>query len=198
MSRGNSNKTKTAPKTSAPRGKQANGSKTTSKRSASSASKRQNKQTKPAAATPATGKKARKNVSQTIPNGRTLQTRDEYLEGAENYKKPGKEGAGNYRKLAIVDSNRKGELAVTKLTTSKKGTPLPNYKEGKSKYRPYIETKDDEGNPIKIGRKFIENSPSKDLSTHDVNLIKKHAIKETSRSLSKENRKKLRELKGRK
>ncbi len=65
----------------------------------------------------------RKNVSQTIPNGRTLQTRDEFFEGKADYRKPGYEDKGHYRKVVVVDSNRKNELAVVKLTTSKKGKP---------------------------------------------------------------------------
>ena len=140
---------------------------------------------KPAAKTNAAGKNSKrlklprknKNVSQNIPNGRVLQTRDEFFEKQGSYKKPDYENKGNYRGAVVVDSNRKNELAVVKLTTSKKGTVLKEYKKGKSKYRPFIETKDDEGNAIKIGRKFISKKPQDDLSLHDVNRIKKDAIK---------------------
>lgn len=62
----------------------------------------------------------RKNVSQKIPNGRTLQTRDEHFEGQKNYRKPGYENKGDYRRVVVIDSNRDDELAVIKLTTSKK------------------------------------------------------------------------------
>ena len=71
MSRGQKSKRRTAPKTSAPRGKQANGSKKTSNRSASSAGKRQNKQTKPAAAKPATGKEKTVLISQIVAKDET-------------------------------------------------------------------------------------------------------------------------------
>ena len=64
-------------------------------------------------------KPKRTNVSQKIPNGRTLQTRDEFFEGQEKYRKPGYENKGLYRKVVVVDSNRADELAVVKLTTSK-------------------------------------------------------------------------------
>ena len=97
-----------------------------------------------------------------------------------------------YRKVVVVDSNRADELAVVKLTTSKQGTALPDYQQGKSKYRPFVATKDDENKPIKVGKKFLPNKPQKDVSQKDVNQIKKDSIKR------KDNRNKLRELKGRK
>lgn len=137
-------------------------------------------------------KSQRKNVSQKIPNGRTLQTRDEFFEGQEKYRKPGYENKGLYRKVVVVDSNRADELAVVKLTTSKQGTALPDYQQGKSKYRPFVATKDDENKPIKVGKKFLPNKQQKDVSQKDVNQIKKDSIKR------KDNRNKLRELKGRK
>jgi len=105
-------------------------------------------------------KKSDKNVSKRIPNGRTLQTRDEYFEGAQNYRKEGYEKKGLYRTVVVVDSNRKDDLAVITLTTSNKGVEVPGRK--KSKYRPFVETRDDEGNPIKTGKKFKENKPKKD------------------------------------
>ena len=132
-------------------------------------------------------KSQRKNISQKIPNGRTLQTRDEFFEGQEKYRKPGYENKGLYRKVVVVDSNRADELAVVKLTTSKQGTALPDYQQGKSKYRPFVATKDDENKPIKVGKKFLPNKQQKDVSQ-----IKKDSIKR------KDNRNKLRELKGRK
>ena len=137
-------------------------------------------------------KSQRKNISQKIPNGRTLQTRDEFFEGQEKYRKPGYENKGLYRKVVVVDSNRADELAVVKLTTSKQGTALPDYQQGKSKYRPFVATKDDENKPIKVGKKFLPNKQQKDVSQKDVNQIKKDSIKR------KDNRNKLRELKGRK
>ena len=137
-------------------------------------------------------KSQRKNVSQKIPNGRTLQTRDEFFEGQEKYRKPGYENKGLYRKVVVVDSNRADELAVVKLTTSKQGTALPDYQQGKSKYRPFVATKDDENKPIKVRKKFLPNKQQEDVSQKDVNQIKKDSIKR------KDNRNKLRELKGRK
>jgi hypothetical protein len=139
-------------------------------------------------------KKKRKNVSKKVPLGRILKTRDEYLEGGKGYQKPGYENGkgGNYRKTVVVDSNRKVELAVVKLTKSKKGTPLPKYKNGKSKYRSYIYTSDENDQPIKTGKKFIPAGKKDNMSKKDVNKIKKDCVRH------EDNRDKLRKLKGRK
>ena len=60
----------------------------------------------------------------------------------------------------------------------------------------YVETKDDEGMPIHIGTKVIENSARKDLSKRVVAEIKKRAFRKSRQALEK--RKKVRLLKGRK
>lgn len=161
-------KTKTAPKSSAPK------SKVQTKKPPMKATKN-------------------KNVSQRYPNGRTLQTRDEYFYGAEDYKKPGYEEKGLYRKAVIVDSNRNHDLAIVKLTTSKKGKSIPGQE--KSKYRPFVETLDEKGAPIKIGKKFKENPPQKDLSPQAVAKIKKDVFKDSNNALK--NREKVRKMKGR-
>lgn len=139
----------------------------------------------------------RKNVSQNVPNGRTLQTRDEYLgEENKNYKKPGYENKGLYRKITVVDSNRNDELVVIKLTTSDKGIQIEGYKTGKSKFRPYIIVEDDSGNPIKIKPgKFKENPPGADVPKNEINKMKKEAFKMCKQR--GENTQKVRELKGR-
>ena len=138
-----------------------------------------------------------KNVSKIIPYGRTLQTRDEYLEGGNNYIKPGYEMKGHYRRVVVVDTNRNNELAVEKLY-GHNGKELPGYKNGKSRYKDFIVTKDNEGNPIKIGNKFIENAPKQDVSKKDVNKIKKDALVNASYRVKKSNRNKVRKLKNRK
>ncbi len=139
----------------------------------------------------------RKNVSQTIPNGRTLQTRDEYI-GEENkkYRKPGYGKKGNYRKVVVVDSNRNDEIAVVKLTTSDRAIPIKGYKNGKSKFKPFVETKDSDGQPIKIGRKFKENSQSADVPNEEITKIKKRCFKESKNS--EQNREIVHKMKGRK
>ena len=142
-------------------------------------------------------KKLRKNVSQKIPNGRTLQTRDEFLASGKGYKKPGYENKGYYRKVVVVDSNRDNELAVVKLTTKGKHK-LRNYKQGKSSYKAFIETKDDKNNPIVLGKKFRENSKKYDVSFSDVTEIKKSSLVKSSRKTKEVNKTRLRKLKSRK
>ena len=134
------------------------------------------------------GKK--KNRSKTVKNGTILQTRDEYLHGQKNYRKAGWENKGNYRKVTVVDSNRNDELAVVKLY-SKSGAELPS---GKSNYKPFVETLDDDNRRIKIGKKFIPNG--KRLSKQDVAVIKKDCF--TNPKYRHKNKKKVRRIKSRK
>ena len=129
--------------------------------------------------------------------GRTLQTRDNFLEDGKGYNKPGYENKGHYRRVAVVDTNKKNELAVTKLY-GHSGTPLPNYEKGKSRYKNYILTKDDSGKPIKVGKKFKLNSKNKNLTKKDINTIKKDALVNSPKSIRQLNKTKLRKLKGRK
>ena len=135
-------------------------------------------------------KKASKNVSKKVRNGLILQTRDEYFVGMENYRKLGYENKGNYRKAVVVDSNKKDELAVVKLTT-KKGYRLND----KSRYRPYIQVKDNTQSAIKVGKKFIPTN--KTINRYKVNKIKINCLKNTSKDVNDNNRNKLRELKSR-
>ena len=116
-----------------------------------------------------------------------MQTRDEFFEGAQGYTKPGYQNKGYYRKVVVVDSNRNDELAVVKSTTSANSSTTSKHW---FKYKPFIETLDDTGNPIKIGKKFKRNSNKKRLSKKDVNNIKRKSVK------FKKNRNKLRTLKG--
>ena len=135
------------------------------------------------------GKKKNRNISKNIPNGTILHTRDEYIFGSKNYRKPGYAGKGNYRKVAVVDSNRHDDLAVVKLTT--KGKYLPGEK---STYKPFVETMDDNGKPIRVGSKFISRGAK--LSSKAVTVIKKDSFK--GAKTRKSNRRKVRAMKGRK
>ena len=135
------------------------------------------------------GNKKNRNISQNIQNGTILHTRDEYIYGSENYRKPGYANKGNYRKVGVVDSNKNNHLAVVKLTT--KGKQLPGEK---TTYKPFVETLDDEGKPIKIGPKFISRGAK--LSKQAVSTIKKDSFKDSK--TSKTNRRKVRVMKGRK
>ena len=131
----------------------------------------------------------RKNVSQTIPNGTILQTRDEYLHEQGNYRKPGYESKGNYRTVVVIDSNRKNHLAIVKLH-SQSGKELPSKK---SYYKPFVETLDDKGNRITVSGKFIINGQK--LSNKDVIAIKSDSFK--SPKVRHKNKKKVRKLKNR-
>lgn len=144
-----------------------------------------------------------KNISKKVPNGRTLQTRDEYLGSGKGKKdiKPDHPNPNDlYRRVGVVDSNNQNELAIIKLGTKGRHS-LEDYLTGKSKYNAYIEIEDNEGNRIKIdGIKFIENSNKRDISKKDVTRMKKNALKskETSSRLRKENKQTLHKLKNRK
>lgn len=135
------------------------------------------------------GNKKNRNISKSIPNGTVLHTRDEYIKGSENYRKPGCQNKGNYRKVAVVDSNRHDDLAVVKLTT--KGKPLPKEK---ATYKAFVETLDDKGKPIRIGPKFISRGAK--ISKQAISIIKKDSFKDSK--TRKSNRRKVRDMKGRK
>ena len=134
-------------------------------------------------------KKKNKNISKIVPNGTILHTRDEYIFGSKSYRKPGYANKGNYRKVGVIDSNKNDDLAVVKLTT--KGKTLPGEK---STYKPFVETLDDNGNPIRIGPKFISRGAK--LSKKSVSVIKKDSFKDSK--TRKINRRKVRDMKGRK
>ena len=136
--------------------------------------------------------KKSKNVSKTVHSGTILRTRDEYFEGSKNYRKPGYEKAGHYRATAVVESNRHDELAVVKLTTSAKAKKIA----GKSGFRAYIETTDDNGKAIRISGKFIPDKRGKTLTKKQINEIKKDCI--TDPKTGRKNRGRLKKLKGRK
>ena len=135
------------------------------------------------------GKKINRNVSKKIPNGTILHTRDEFLYGSKTYRKPGYKNKGNYRKVSVVDSNRNDDLAIVKLTT--RGKTIPGEK---STYKPFVETLDDDGKPIRIGSKFISRGAK--ISVQAVSVIKKDSFKDSK--ARKVNRRKVRDMKGRK
>ena len=132
----------------------------------------------------------KKNISSRVPNGTRLQTRDDYLKDGINTKA----SRGNYRPVVVIDSNKKDELAVIKVTHSSKRKKINGF-DGNSGIRLYIHIEDDEGNPIKVGRKFIKKGAG--IGKKEANKIKKKAIKRAHPKIKKDNREKLRKLKGR-
>ena len=118
-----------------------------------------------------------------------LQTRDEFLHGQGSYRKPGYLKKGNYRKVVVVDSNRNDDLAVVKLY-SESGKDLPSKK---SKFKPFVETLDNESERIRTSKKFIPNGQH--LDKKDVLAIKKESF--LSPNVRYKNKKKVRKIKGR-
>lgn len=135
----------------------------------------------------------RKNVSQTVKNGTAIKTRDEYFLDNKGYKKPNYENAPDtlYRESIVVDSNRNGHLGIIKIQSGGKKTVV-NKSGQKEKYNLYIKTKDDEGNPIKLGLKFQRAKEKYGVTEKQANKMKKQAMKNKSNKIA------LRELKGRK
>jgi hypothetical protein len=136
------------------------------------------------------GNKRNRNISKNVPNGTILHTRDEYLKDSGAYRKPGYKNKGNYRKVVVVDSNRNDDLAVVKLY-SKSGEELFDTD---SRYKPFVETLDDENNRIRVGWKFIRKNQR--LSKRNVAKIKKDCF--TNPKYRYKNKKKVRRIKGRK
>lgn len=116
------------------------------------------------------------NLSAVIPRGRTFQTRDEFVQGGDPKEEYEDKPEIFYRTVIVVDTNDLDELAVVKQTSSPKAIKI-TVGEREIGVRPFIHTLDDEKNPIKKGRKFIENPASRDIPEEDTERIKKKAIR---------------------
>lgn len=102
-----------------------------------------------------------------VPQGRTLITRDNYLSGGK------KTGSTKERPVVVIEANIRNDLAVVPLS-SRKGrnrTQLKSYQQGQSYFKHYVEIQDDEGEPIRVNKKFKENHPNMDVSRQDVDTI---------------------------
>ena len=178
-------------KNAPPSGSAGRGKSTASQTAASKSSA-----SKPTAKAPASSKAVSRTKREATKSevGRTLQTRDEYFEGQRSYRKEGYETKGNYRK-AVVIAQFNDDLALVKLTKgSSKGIPLEDEKV--SKYKPYVETLDRNGEPIRYSGKFIPNKPSKALSKKDTAKIAIDCFKGDG-ELQKKNKNKVRKIKSR-
>ena len=105
-----------------------------------------------------------------VPWGRTLTTNDNYL-GKQKTK------SKKTRPVVVVDTNNEN-LAVVPLS-SKKGknrTELKGYKNFKTKqttyYKHYLEIEDNEGNPIRVNKKFRENHKNMDVPLKSIDEIR--------------------------
>lgn len=117
-----------------------------------------------------------RNQSAVIPRGRTFQTRDEFVQGGDPKEEYEDKPEIFYRTVIVVDTNDLDELAVVKQTSSPKAIKI-TVGEREIGVRPFIHTLDDEKNPIKKGKKFIENPASRDIPEEDTERIKKKAIR---------------------
>lgn len=143
------------------------------------------------AATPIKKVNQARTASGRVPQGRTLTTRDKYLD--KKAKQPEKE-----RPVVVIETNARNDLAVVQLTSraGKDRTRLPNYQQGQSRFKHYVEIMDDEGNPIRVNQKFKENHPNMDVSREDVKKIKDKVFSKSKPA--PENRKKIDKFRGKK
>ena len=168
-----------------------------SKRTSSSISR----SSKPGASRPAASKQTKtppktsttnnKNVSKRYPNGRTLKTKDKYLPIDRNGKSTDPK---DERWVAVIDSNRKDELAVVRLTTQKQAntTSLPTYKKGNRKesfFKHFVEIEDRSGDPIKVDEKKFKENPKKNYLTTDEVLFVRDKVLGHVKQSSENNRK---------
>ena len=102
-----------------------------------------------------------------VPQGRTLSTHDHYLSGGK------KTGSKKERPVVVIEANARNDLAVVPLSSrdGKNRTRLKNYQQGQSYFKHYVEVMDNEGNPIRVNKKFKENHPNMDVSGEDVVFI---------------------------
>ena len=126
-----------------------------------------------------------------IPQGRTLSTSDKYLSGKQT-------GSKKERPVVVIEANEANELAVVPLSSSdgNNKTPLPDYQQGQSYFKHFVEIEDDEGEPIVIGEKFRENHPNMDVLRDDVNFIKDTVFNHSKPMQT--NRKKMDKFRGKK
>ncbi len=107
-----------------------------------------------------------------------------------------KTGSKKERSVVVIAANKKNDLAVVALTSraGKNRTRLKKYQQGQSYFKHFVEIEDNEGKPIRIGKKFRENHPNMDVSKKDVDGIKKTVFYKSSPAI--ENRKKLKKFQG--
>lgn len=127
-----------------------------------------------------------------VPQGRTLKTHDNYLSGGK------KTGSTKERPVVVIEANTCNDLAVVPLSSrdGKDRTRLKNYQQGQSYFKHYVEIQDDEGEPIRINKKFKENHPNMDVSGEDVEKIRDKVFNHSRPA--PENREKMKRFKGKK
>lgn len=125
---------------------------------------------RPASTTRKTNNKGSSKASQSnMKKGAALRTRDEFLHGGVPKAEYANNPAQYYRVVYVIEVNSENEAAVVRRTT-KKGRRLktqPQYK-----FHEEVYTKDNEGQGIRTGKKFVRNNVE-DIAPEDVEYIKK-------------------------
>ena len=137
-----------------------------------------------------------KSKKKSIPIGRTIRTKDEYLP----YSEKDVQELKDKRWVAVIDKNTNEELAIVRLTKEKQPnttflhTSKNNGKEVETRFKHFVETEDNEGNAIRVdGKKFIENLQKYDLKATEVKKVRDKVLYHSKQST--ENKRKIEELK---
>lgn len=137
------------------------------------------------------GQATKKNVSRSIPVGRTIKTEDKYLPSDPKRVRQLKDR----RWVVVIDKNTNEELAVVRLTDEKQPntTKLSSYKKGNKKdtyFKHFVEIEDNEGNAIRVdGKKFLENAKQYDLTVKEMKFLRDKVLNHSKQS--QENRDKI-------
>lgn len=129
----------------------------------------------------------RQESSPIIKIGQTLSSNDLYLP----YNK-GRVPESKERPVIVADKNKNNELVVIPGSTQKTSNTTFYGKHGIKFYRHNLETKDNEGNPIKYGAKFRKTNKCTQIPYRDVIQIKDKVLNHTR--FSSENKKKYNEF----
>lgn len=133
---------------------------------------------------------SKKNVSKKIKNGTAVLFKDKNLEHGKNTK----DSKHEIRLGHVIDTNSKNEVAIAKRQHAKHSIQV-----GENYYNPNFKTKDKNGKPLKIDNKTLKRASKKqDITPKEANEIKKQGLKTTNKNIRKPNKRKLKELKGRK
>ena len=115
--------------------------------------------------------------------GQTLSSNDLYLP----YNK-GRVPESKERPVIVADKNKNNELVVIPASTQKTPNTTLYGKYGIAYYRHNLEIEDNEGNPIKYGRKFRKTNKCTQIPLSEVKIIRDKVLNHSK--FSSENRKK--------
>jgi Cft2 family RNA processing exonuclease len=127
-------------------------------------------------------KKRFPNQSSKLINGTILRTRDKYLPGGASsyHEKEEKHKNKNdlYRKVIIIDTNRKNEIAILELTSDKRGILINPKENDRSRCRPFItRTFSDKKPLILISSKLERSRNDASYSPGEALALKKYCLK---------------------